>query len=390
MEVQLDAPSASLSRGAGSAAVAPTRAFARRAPSRRRASWKLWALLVVGVLLATELVLVAPDVGRAVSAVGRSDWRWLAVAIAAELVSMAAFARVQRRMLLAGGASVSLRRMMVLTYVSNAVNATMPGGTAVSSGYVFRRLRAWGATVPAAAFTILASGALSVLSFALLAVLGVAIAGHGGLESIVFGAIVVLAALVVLATRRYRKPDLLARVATRVVVAVHRLVRRRPSETGLARVQRLAGELAAIRPRGRDWFTGLSFAGLNWLADLACLLACCQAVGSRGSSSALVLVAYLAGMGTSSLSPLPGGIGMVDAAMIFALTQGGIGPVPATAAVLLYRLISFAMVVTLGWLMWGAGRVGEHYRRASEVVSLRPSPALAGESAESAIEPAAA
>ena len=87
-------------------------------------------------------------------------------------------------------------------------------------------------------------------------------------------------------------------------------------------------ELSAIKPRNRDWLAGLGFAELNWVADLACLAACCHAVGANGSSLLLVMVAYIAGMSTSGLSLLPGGLGVVDAAMIFALTQGGVSTVP--------------------------------------------------------------
>ena len=78
----------------------------------------------------------------------------------------------------------------------------------------------------------------------------------------------------------------------------------------------------------------------------------------------LVTAAYVAGTGAASLSLLPGGLGVMDAAMIFALTQGGVSTVSATAAVLLYRLISFALVVALGWLVWGATWLTERRREA--------------------------
>jgi uncharacterized protein (TIRG00374 family) len=107
---------------------------------------------------------------------------------------------------------------------------------------------------------------------------------------------------------------------------------------------------------------GFGFAGLNWIADLACLVACSHAIGANGASLAVVTVAFLAGMSASGLSLLPGGLGVVDAAMIIALTQGGVSTVPATAAVLLYRLISFALVVALGWVVWAATWLSDHRR----------------------------
>jgi uncharacterized protein (TIRG00374 family) len=332
--------------------------------------WKRLSLAVLTVLLVTEIVVAAPYIQHALSDLYRSDVGWLGVAVWAELISMGAFARVQRRMLSAGGAQLRTWRMTALTYAASALSMTLPGGKALSVGYVFKRLRSWGATVPAAGFTLLACALLSTLSFAVLAVVGAVAAGGGGIGSILVLAAAALAAVAAVVVRRRRRPDLLARTAGRVLVRANRLARRSP-DAGLAWLQRLAGDLAAIRPRRRDWLAAFALAELNWLADLACLLACCKAVGADGASVALVLVAYIAGMSAASLSLLPGGIGTTDAAMIFALTQGGDGVVSATAAVMLFRLISFAMVVTLGWVFWGATWNAE--RRRSVQVALPPS-----------------
>jgi putative heme transporter len=347
---------------------AVTRPVARQTATTWRPKWKVLAFGMMSTVTVVEIVLAAPYLDRAVSALDRPDLRWLALALVAQLMSFGAFARVQRRMLAAGGARVPMRRMAALTYAANAVSRTLPGGPALSSGYVFKRLRLWGATVPAAGFTILASGVLSTLSFAMLAVVGAVLAGNGGLSSLLIVAGAIAVAVAALVTRRHHQPDLLVRVASRGLVRVNRIVHRAP-EAGLAGLHRVAGELSAIKPRNRDWLAGFGFAGLNWVADLGCLLACCHAVGADRSSLALVTVAFLAGMSASSLSLLPGGLGVVDAAMIIALTQGGVSTVPATAAVLLYRLISFALVVALGWLVWAATWLAEHRR--GEVSTVR-------------------
>jgi uncharacterized protein (TIRG00374 family) len=327
----------------------------------RRSHWKLIAITALAALLVTEIVVAAPYLSRALSSIERPDVRWLALALLAELLSMGAFAHVQRRMLSAGGARVPMCRMAALTYAANAVSVSFPGGTALSSGYVFKRLRSWGATVPAAGFTILASGVLSTVSFAVLAVICAVLAGNGGLGSLLVVAGAALAVVAVLITRRHHQPELLLRVAGRGLVRANRILHRRP-EAGIVGLQRVVRELSAIKPRSRDWLAGLGFAGLNWVADLACLVACCNAVGASGTSLVLVMVAYIAGMSTSGLSLLPGGLGVVDAAMIFALTQGGVSTTLATAGVLLYRLISFALVVSLGWIIWAATWFAERRR----------------------------
>jgi putative heme transporter len=66
-------------------------------------------------------------------------------------------------------------------------------------------------------------------------------------------------------------------------------------------------------------------------------------------SLSFVLLTYTAGMATSSLSPLPAGIGLVDGAMVLALTAGGVPAATALPVVLLYRLISVGAVVVAGW-----------------------------------------
>ncbi|MEO8888008.1 MAG: YbhN family protein [Jatrophihabitantaceae bacterium] len=323
----------------------------RPAVSRVR-YWRRVALAAFGVLLIVEVILVWPYLSRAVGALARPDVRWLTLAIAAELVSMAAFARVQRRMLSAGGQRASIGKMLALTYAANAVSVTLPGGAALSSGYVFKRLRSWGASVPAAGFTVLASGVLSTVAFAILAVTCAVLADSGGFSSLAIVAGVVAVGVAALVIRR-RRSDVVWRVAGRGLVRTNRILHRAP-DAGLAALQRFAREVSAIKPRSRDWWAGLGFAGLNWVADLACLIASCHAVGAGRSTVVLVMVAYVAGMSASSLSLLPGGFGVVDAAMIIALTSGGVSTVSATAGVLVYRLISFALIVILGWLVWTA------------------------------------
>jgi hypothetical protein len=140
--------------------------------------------------------------------------------------------------------------------------------------------------------------------------------------------------------------------ARRVVVLVNR-VRRRPAHHGLNAIDRFAADLRGVRPARRDWFAGLGWAGLNWLAELGCLVASCAAVGFTQLSVGLVLTAYLAGMGASSFSPLPAGLGVADVAMVAILHRSGDSG--AGAAVLCYRLISVALVVAIGWLLCGAG-----------------------------------
>jgi uncharacterized protein (TIRG00374 family) len=86
--------------------------------------------------------------------------------------------------------------------------------------------------------------------------------------------------------------------------------------------------------------------------DLVCLVAACRAAGAHGPTIEVALVAYAAGMAASSLPLVPGGIGVVDGALLLALTRGGLSLSQATAGVLIYRLISLVFVAVVGWLFW--------------------------------------
>lgn len=282
---------------------------------------------------------------------------WLLVAALAALASMAMLARVERRMLLAAGTRMSLRRMVELRLASNALNWTLPGGTAVAAGFVTSQLRRWGASTAAAGFTVAASGVLSAVAFAGLAVAGSAVGGPGASGAVVVGALATAAVggLVILRRRPGAVPALAERMG-RLAGTLVRLVRRDPAPVREA-VRRFVGELVAIHPRRRDWALGLGFAAGNWLADLLCLYACVQALGIDVHDTGLLVITYIVGMSASSISLLPGGLGVVDGAMLAALSgAGSVAAGPALSIVVTYRLISCALVVVAGWGCWYALR----------------------------------
>ena len=114
----------------------------------------------------------------------------------------------------------------------------------------------------------------------------------------------------------------------------------------------LVAQLRSVRPGGRDWTATTGFAVLNWAFDVACLAACAAALGVHGLTVPLLLVAYTAGMASSGLSPMPGGIGVVEATLVLGLVAGGVPAAAAWPAVLLYRLISLVGVVGAGWIVF--------------------------------------
>ena len=116
------------------------------------------------------------------------------------------------------------------------------------------------------------------------------------------------------------------------------------------------------------WAAGFAFAVTNWLTDVVCLWACCRALGAEHTTISLALLAYVAGMAIAGLSLLPGGLGVTDVAIIAAFTHGGLSVTTATAAVLVYRLLSYVLIVAIGWLLWAA----HHYAQHRLATGLRP------------------
>jgi putative heme transporter len=160
-------------------------------------------------------------------------------------------------------------------------------------------------------------------------------------------------------------------------------VRHRPRETGVGELaEQIAGlQLIDLRGSGRAVVSTAALA--NWILDIACLAACCAAVGAEGMTLALVLLAYAAATAASSAAFLPGGLGLVDGALLAALVAGGVPSHPALAAVLLYRLVSFVGVAAAGWVAWFVIHAKETPTATADTVDDAPAETPAGPDAPS-------
>ncbi|MFN2560306.1 MAG: YbhN family protein [Jatrophihabitans sp.] len=323
---------------------------------RRR---RLLRLAVVLSVIAVEIVLVAPHLSASGAALDHVKWGWVAAAVACEVASIATFARLRRSLLRAGGLPVPLGQMGALTLASNAIAVTAPAGLVVSAGYLYRQLRRLGASAPLITWTLAAGAVISTATFSVITVAGTlldddtsvgAIAGTAGLSLLaVFG----LIALLTVVTHHPRP----------VLNALRSMCRRLPGRRARScpdndekAVDRLAAQITAITPRLGDWSAAFWFSLLNWLADLACFVLCCYAVGVTQLGLGAAMVAYVAGLATTSISLLPAGIGSLEAGMLVGLTHGGVATPLAVAGIVIYRLVSYALVAAVGWVVWAALR----------------------------------
>lgn len=281
----------------------------------------------------------------------RLRWPWIAAAVLCEAGSMLVLARLQRRLLRAGGARIGIRTMLGMTVAANAMAATLPGGVAWSAAWVFDQLSRHGVPRAQRVWMFLAAGAVS--SFTLFAVVaaGIEIAGGSGPMSGLRGPALILAAIPVagagwLLLRRVPRFRRGCQVAWRRLAARSSLARR------LQRLlSGLSSRLTAVRAAPGAWADALAMGLANWLLDAAVLVAVLQALAIHVPWHA-ILVIYGMTQVAGSLPVTPGGLGVVEGSLAGLLAAYGIGGGQALAAVMAYRLVSFWLMVPAGWLVW--------------------------------------
>jgi uncharacterized membrane protein YbhN (UPF0104 family) len=318
------------------------------ADPKPRARW--WPALRVA---ASVLILGLGVVGainkrqqlvQAIHRIGAIRADWLLVALALEAVSLFAFAELQRVLLREGGVDVPRGAMVGIVLAANSLAKTVPLGAAVSTGWSYAQLRHRGVERVLAGWAVLMAGALS--SFALFVALAVGswVAGSDGPVASLRGLALALAAIPVAAAvllyLRDRKPS------------VRAWITRQAARPHLQKGRHLGEQIRLVRPSSRGWAQASAMASLNWAADAGCLAAAIYAVGA-GVPWRAILVAYGLGQLLAVLPITPGGLAVVEAGLTAILVAYGMSAGSAIASVLLYRMVSFWVVVPIGWIAYG-------------------------------------
>jgi len=326
-------------------------AEAPAAPGRHRHLRRWWraALAVVGAGLAV-LALHGrfPAWSSIWAALFHAQLGWIVLGIVLSVVSMVAFAEQQRRFLGALGVPMRATTSLAVTYVRSAMSISLPAGSAVSAAYAFRQFRARGADSGVATAVMVLHGVSSVVGLAVLYAVDVlAWAGPGmsRLPALAIGSAIVLALAGVALWARSRRPGT-PRVAPTRATPLGRLV-----ETVRGAV-RMSATVTV-----RQWLVVGGLAVVNWLADAACLLVGVRAVGLTVPVLTL-LTAYLAVQLIRQVPVTPGGIGIIEASLLVALTAAGAAQAPAAAAVLIYRVLSCWSILPVGLACWTAQQTG--------------------------------
>jgi uncharacterized membrane protein YbhN (UPF0104 family) len=294
------------------------------------------------------------SVRHSLTVLAHAHWSLIPLAIAAESLSMATLARLQHRLLRAGGVRLPIASMVAIIYASNAISVSIPiAGSPMSAAFSFRAFARRGADRSLAGWVLATSGVISTIAFALIVAVsaipsGNAVAAVAGASGALATLVPVFACLIALRNDRLRArlESLLARSLRLTQRAI-----RRPLGDPRELIEATLALLVELRLQARDWAFVSVMATLNRVADIACLALAIISIRSPVPWSGLIL-AWSVCEGAASPNITPGGLGLVEAALAGALVAAGLHAPQAVAAVLVYRLISFWLVDAVGWTFY--------------------------------------
>lgn len=312
-----------------------------------RRYWPRWlpppkVVAVIAILVAFGFLVyrLRGEIGTAFHRVTLGGLVWLPAALGAEAVSFLAYAEVQHRLLVAGGAHMRHRTVASLTVAATGIANLVPGGTAPSSGWLVTQYRRYGVPLPLALWAVLSGGFVAGISVLFILLVGAFIAGLVG-PPVFVGLLALLAAAAVAG----------------VLVAHHLPVvrqwldrdRRLPGITVARRAVRHVGDLGSFRATVSGGIQVYVLSVVNWILDVA-VLAAGFAILNLPVPWRALLFAYAAAQVAGSLAPVPGGIGFVEGGMIGALTLAGTSAGAAVVATVVYRLVTTLGMAGIGSL----------------------------------------
>jgi uncharacterized membrane protein YbhN (UPF0104 family) len=266
---------------------------------------------------------------------------------------------LQQRLLRIGDVPVRVTDLVPVTAASNAVAQSLPGGVLFAEGYAFRQYQRLGAGKALGVWAELSAGSLAASGLAAVAVTGAIVVGSGLRWQLLPGLTFVLAGALV-ASALFRRAPLLSSLISRVMRFSERLL---PAHLWrhLRSAENATRQMANFRPSVGVWAACLAAAMLNWGLDAIVLVMGLLTVGGpvpwRG-----VLLCYAAAQLLVELPITPGGLGLVEGGLVEVLTRFHVPVSRATAGTLMYRAVSYWLLLLIGWgaALWLAA----HNRRA--------------------------
>jgi putative heme transporter len=370
-----------MSEADGSPDDPPTGAFARgwRNPRVRRALQVAVSIVLVGGIFWFVLGQFS-DLSSVWDAMQTLTWREIAVLALLTAWNLVTYWIVV--MLATPG--LRMPQAAVLTQTTTAVSNALPAGGAIGVGLTYSMLSSWGFSKSRSTLSVLVTGiwnnfvklgtpvvALAVLAFQGESGAGSIVAALAGLAGLV--AAVVIFALILRDEAFARRVGL---VSQRIATRLRSLFRKGPA-TGwdLAVVKFRSRVLGLVRHR---WL-GLTAATIvSHLSLYAVLLAALRTMGvsEQEVGWAQVLAAFAFARLATAIPLTPGGVGVVELALIGGITAAGGARAPVVAAVLVFRLLTYVLPIVLGGLTYLYWRANHSWRDSAPPMpeSLAPAP----------------
>ena len=297
-------------------------------------AWLRWlAPLAVLVLVLVVFRDRMPFLGPAWELARHADTGLLLGAALSANLAMCAMSAVMQILLNVHRRVANPVNTNAIVYASNAWSTSVPGGPAISAWLTYRVHRSWGASTGVCGWFFVVSGALSTVWMALIGV----------------AAVVFLGAELSPVTLAVSLGGAVAIMAGVFWAIMHPAALKRWTP---ARAHSLIDQVAAIRITPGAFVLAALFSLLNQLLDVLTLLLCAAAVTDSRLSVSAICLAFIMTKLAGAAQITPGGVGTVEPVAVAMLVAGGFSLTDATAATLIYRLISFALITVFGWVVY--------------------------------------
>jgi putative heme transporter len=251
---------------------------------------------------------------------------------------------------------LTIGQAAVLTQSTTAVANAVPAGGAVAVGLTYTMLSSWGFSRSRSTLMVVVTGiwnnfvklGMPIFALAILALQGRP--GTGRMLAAVLGLVALVAAIAVFALVLWRE-EFAARTgitAGRWASALLRLIRRpRVSGWDLAVTKWRGRVIGLVRHR---WLALTVTTLVSHLSLYAILLTALRAAGvpDHRVGWAEVLAVFAFARLVTAIPITPGGVGVVELALIAGLTQAGGDDAAVVAAVLVYRVLTWLVPIVIG------------------------------------------
>ncbi len=308
--------------------------------------WRLVVLVIVALLLWRVVIPQFEVAWRDAPALPGSSIPLIAGAVALELASLACYGMLTRSVLPVDSRP-GVWTVMRVNLAGVATANALPGGGAIATGVRLSLLggtrRAYAGAAGGLAMELPISGLLLSLIFAAGTLLCLP-AFPGGVWQAV--AVVVAAGtflfLVALAFALWRQKR-----SIRVLAALVAWLPARPRRAAIVFVRKMVGSMSAFASAPGRVLTAAGWAAGNWLLDAAALGAFLTIAGFPPSIPELLLAHGLAG--TLAILPIsPGGLGVIEGALVPTILHFGASPSAAILGVTGWRLAQYWLPILLG------------------------------------------